>query len=460
MFINRCDELSFLEKRWKGGRAELIILYGRRRVGKTYLIRRFMKGKRGVYVFVSKLGQPLLDEFSNSIMEQLGLNFRPSIRTFRDLFLLLEKLTSDERLLVAIDEFQRMAEAEPSFLMELQRCWDEFLSESRIMLVLMGSAVGVIERLGLSQASPIFGRRTGQIKLKPFDFSCSKEFFRRYEPEDKVRAYSVFGGVPAYLSMVDDSKGLMENISSLILDNKGPLYEEPYFLLSQETREPTRYMSILEAMSQGATKLGEIASKAGMSSSDLPRYLKVLEADLDLVERRYPLTERRRGRTRYHLKDNFIGFWFKLVRPHLTLLEMGEKERVLEVVRIQIDEHASLAFEDVAMEHFSREVVKLGASRVGRWWSRDVELDGIAIDEVRGRAYFMEAKWTNKPLKRSVLNDLIRKASEFRWRIGSREEFYFIYSRSGFEFEEDNGIRLVDLNELMKELGCPPPPKS
>lgn len=458
MFINRYEELSFLEKKWKGGKPELIILYGRRRVGKTFLIRRFMREKRALYLFVSKAGQPLLEGFSDSITEQLGLEFKPSIQTFRDLYLLFARLASKKRLIVVIDEFQRLAESDPSSLMELQRCWDELLSKSKVMLVLMGSAVGVIERLGLSQASPIFGRRTGQMKLRQFNFSCSKEFFKRYGPEDKVRAYSVFGGVPAYLSMVDDGKGLMENISSLILDNKGPLYEEPYFLLSQETREPLRYMAILEAMSVGATKLGEIASKAGMSSSDLPKYLKVLEADLDLVERRHPLTEKRRGNTRYYLKDNFIRFWFKFVWPHMTLLEMGEKGKVLEVVKRKLDEHSSLAFEEVAMEHFSKEVATLGATRVGRWWKRDIEIDGVAIDEIRGRAYFMEAKWTKKPLRREVVNNLIRKAKEFGWRSSSREEFYYIYSRSGFDFEESEEIRLVDLNRLVRELDCPPPP--
>ena len=451
IFINRGWELSTLEDRYDSGRAELILIYGRRRVGKTYLIRRFLRGRRGVYLIVSRLNG-VLESFAEAVAEQLGLSYIPSLRSYGDFYRMLGELSSKERLVVVVDEFQRLAEHDSSFLLELQEAWDGYLSSSRLMLILMGSSVGAVERVGLGPSSPIYGRRTAQIRVKPFGFSCAKEFFLDYSDVDMVRAYSSFGGVPGYLSLIDPEASLLENISKLILDRGGPLYEEPYFILAEETREPLRYMGILEAMSGGATTLGEIASKSGMASSSLPRYMRVLMDDLSIVERRHPLLEERRGRARYYLGDHYFRFWFRFVKPHLHLLELGEVDRVLEVVRRDIDRHASITFEDVAMEHFIR--LAEGATRIGRWWRGGVEIDGVAIDESRGRIYFMEAKWSKKPVDRAILNDLIRKADRFPWRRGERDEIYVLYSRSGFTFRAGDNIHLIDLERLVEDLSC------
>jgi AAA+ ATPase superfamily predicted ATPase len=444
MFIDRGRELAFLEKRFQSGRAELVVVYGRRRVGKTFLLRRFLAGKRGVYFVVTRLGD-ILRELSEAMGEQLGVH-PPLLRSYRELFKYVAEQCRESRLVLVIDEFQRLAEHDPAFLMELQAAWDEFLHDTKVFLVLSGSSVGVVERAALSSSSPIFGRRTGQLKVKPFAFSCAKEFTPGWPCEDKVRAYAVFGGTPAYLSLLDSSKSLLENIKNLVLEPGAPLREEPYFLLAAETREPLRYMAILEAMASGATTLGEIASKSGLSSSELPRYMRVLEAMLDIVERSYPLLEEgRRGRARYWIKDNFLRFWFKFVRPNLYLLELGEVERVASRIAEQLDEYVSTAFEDIALEHFSRAVPAL---RVGRWWRGEVEIDGVAIDERSKVAYFMEAKWSRHPLDKRALRELERKAEAFDWKIGERREVYFLYSRSGFAFEAEENVKLIDLEEL------------
>jgi AAA+ ATPase superfamily predicted ATPase len=237
-FINRSKELSFLEERYRSPRAELIVVYGRRRVGKTFLLRRFLSGKRGVYFVVSRLGNTL-QEISEAIGEQLGVH-PPLLRHYTDLFSYIAKESSDERIILVIDEFQRLAEYDPTFLTELQAAWDDFLSYSKVFLVLSGSSVGVVERAALSSSSPVFGRRTGQLKVKPFTFTCVKEFAPMWSCEDKVRTYAAFGGVPAYLSLLDCSKSLLENIKNLILEPGGLLHEEPYFLLAAETREPSK----------------------------------------------------------------------------------------------------------------------------------------------------------------------------------------------------------------------------
>lgn len=457
LFINRLPELSYLEEKYDSGKAELIIVYGRRRLGKTTLIRRFLKGREGAYLIVSRLDAKVLDDFSRMLSDQLGMNYRPLFGEYRDFYKFLSILSARKRFALAIDEFQRIAESDPSFLMQLQEAWDSYLVKTKLMLILVGSAVGVIERVGLSSASPLYGRRTGQIRLKPMPFPCASLFFKGYSAEDKVRGYSVFGGVPAYLSMIDPSKSLMQNISHLILDCRGPLYEEPYHLLSEETREPLRYMAILEAMSWGGTTLGEISGRSGVPSSNLPKYIKILERELDIVERQAPLLEEKiRGKHRYYLKDHYLRFWFKYVKPNIHLLEMDEAERIAVKVRREIDAHASAAFEEIAREHFTRTV---NATRIGRWWRRDVEIDCIAIDEKTGTAYFMEAKWTSKPVDRGELNNLIKKSDEFPWKRNSRREVYILYSRRGFTFQQEKDIRLYTLNQILEELKCKNPKK-
>lgn len=438
VFINRKNELDFLERRYREGRAELIIMYGRRRVGKTYLIKKFLEGKSGMYLIVST--ERVLDDFSRSISDQLGI-YPPMLRSYRDLFRFIAKLSSD-RFIVAVDEFQRLPS---SFLLELQEAWDSYLSNTKVFLLLSGSSIGVIERLAMSSSSPIFGRRTGQVKLSPFNFFDAVEFMKFYPPEDRIRGYAAFGGTPAYLSMLS-SRPLMENIRELIVSPYGPLHEEPYFLLASETREPIKYMSILEAVAQGATTFGEISSRSGVSSNELPRYLKALDRSLDLIRRDYPVLEERKGRARYHLKDNFFKFWFRFIRPNLHLIELGEVERVVERISAELDVYTSEVFEEVALEHFSQAT---GATRAGRWWRGEVEIDGVALDERRGIAYFMEAKWSRKPVGREVLRDLERKAGEFEWRKEGREEVYYIYARS-FSFEPEENVFLITLEDMLK----------
>jgi len=447
-FINRKKELLFLKDRYGSGKAELILIYGRRRIGKTYLIRKFMEGiKRKVYVIVKRPGKNSLRDFSETLEGLMG--FSPRLEEFSDLYRLLKDLSSN-RLLFVIDEFQRLAEQDQSFLMEMQAAWDQYLSKSKIMLILMGSSVGAVERVGISPSSPIYGR-TGVMKLGPFRFSCARKFLQEYSDEDQVRAYSIFGGTPAYLDMLDPSSKLEENVMSLILGRGAPLKEEPIFLLAQETREPLRYMTILEAIASGATTLGEIASKSDMKVTDLPRYLSVLEKELDVVGREYPLLEKpRRGKTRYRMKDEFFRFWFRFVHPNWDFLEMGEEKKVLKIIIRELDVHTSLTFEEIAKEHFLR---SQDVEKVGRWWKGDVEIDLVGLRSNPPTSIFTEVKWTSKPVGREVLNSLISKASLFNWKKGEREEKYVIYSRSGFTFNSDEA-ELIDLRRLMEELDC------
>jgi AAA+ ATPase superfamily predicted ATPase len=447
IFVDREEELRVLREALSSARAELVLLYGRRRIGKTFLVSRLLREVDGIYLCVNHEERDLaLRDLVEQFLSQVSLPVKPSVSSFRELFKLL---AISGRRLIVIDEFQRLLRA--GGITELQHLWDLELSRSGTVLVLSGSAVGVAERIGLSHASPLFGRFTRVIRLEEFSYSVARAFTPSYSEEDKVRTYSVFGGVPGYLSLLKPTKNLLENITSLVLGPGAPLREEPLTALRLELRNPSRYIEVLRAVAMGATQFGEIADKAGLRVTELPKYLRILEEDLRLVERRYPLLEEgSRRRARYYVRDHFTSFWFNAVYPNRPLLELGMYREVAGRVPEVVERLASAVFEKVAMEHFAT-LAKSGEvsfTRMGKWWSGETEIDFIAIDEKSNTAYFAEVKWTNERVHRKVLYRLMEKAAEFPWREKDRKEVYVVYSRSGFTFEPEEGLRLYTLADL------------
>ncbi len=445
LFVDREEELSVLEDAYSSGRPELVIVYGRRRMGKTYLLARFARGRRWVYLVVNYAERrAALEDLARQLSYQVELPYTPRVESFTDLYRVLGGLGVR---LVVIDEFQRLHGT--GGVTELQSSWDGFLGGRGLMLVLSGSSVGMMERIGLSQESPLYGRATRILRVGPMWYRAARMFTPRYGEEDRVRVYAVFGGVPGYLARLDDSLELRENLYRLVFGPGAPLREEPLMLLSMELREPSRYMRILEAIAGGATRLGEIAGKAGVPASELGKYLGVLERELGLVERRYPLGEEgRRGRARYYLADPFTRFWFSQVFPRWNMLERGLHRRALEEAWGEIDLYASHAFEEVALEHFAL-LARLGrvdASRIGRWWRRDVELDLVALSSDGGTLYVGEVKWTRRPVGRSVLYRLASRAESLPWR--PRRTVYVLYSRSGFTFQGGEDVMLFSLSDV------------
>ena len=448
-FVDREEELEALGEAYSSGRAELVVLYGRRRVGKTFLLSFFARERGAVYLVVNYSDRELaLRDLVDQLLAQVELPYPPRVDSFTQLYELLARLG---RRLVVVDEFQRLHGT--GGVQELQSAWDRLLSRSGLMLVLSGSSVGMMERIGLSAESPLYGRATRVLHVKPLGYREARAFMPGYAEEDRVRGYAVFGGTPGYLALLDEGSGLLDNIVSLVLRPGAPLREEPRVLLSMELREPSRYLEVLRAVAGGATRLGEIADKSGVKASEVGKYLRVLERELGLVERRYPLLEEgRRGRARYYLADNFFRFWFSMVFPYRPLLELGLYREVAGKIWAGIDSYASHAFEEVAMQHFALLARRGAASftRIGRWWRGDVEIDFVAVDEETGTAYFAEAKWSGKPVDRRVLYRLAAKAQEFPWRKGSRREVYVLYSRSGFTFEGDGEVWLFTLGDVKK----------
>ena len=455
MFLDREDEINIIDKIYQSEGASLVVLYGRRRIGKTELCYHLIRKYSGLYfLFYSSNLNRLLDNFAETMYHAGTLPVKPSIKNFREFFVLLSEISQSRKILVVIDEFQRGTDLDKDLNIELQALWDQTLSKSQIKLILTGSAVGVIESNLLSHSSPLYGRRTAQLKMKPLSFKSAVPFFKDMDAEDMVRAFSVYGGTPMYLLNYDPKLTLQRNIKTSILNKMSLLFQEPLFILSENTREPMRYLDILENMASGASTLSEIGNKAGINQTEIPKYMYYLTEGLDIVERHYPIFEYgKRGRTRYRIADNFFRFWFKFIRDKVPMIEFGLSDEVSDVIMRGLDEYVSKIFEDICIEHIATMVrtKSISATDIGRWWFRETEIDAVAVDSRSQTVYFSESKWTNKKVGRDTLNELIKKSELFPWYKERRNDKYIIYSRSGFSFSDDEAL-LIDLKKIVNDL--------
>ncbi len=463
MFINRERELQVLEERYRSSQAEFFVLYGRRRVGKTELLRQFCRGKPHVF-FVADLSEETwaLRSFTREVSRALFNNPErlPPFENWEQAFRFLAGYAESQRLVVVLDEFPYLVDIQPALPSILQRLWDELLKHTKIMLVLSGSHIGMMEKHVLGHRAPLYGRRTAQWQLKPFAFWDAQKFFPEWSPEERVRAFAVLGGMPMYLRLFQSADGVLDGIARFILRPEGLLYDEPHFLLRQELREPGRYFAVLEALASGRTRRNEIGQRARISSQSLPFYLSKLQ-EMDLVEYVVPVTVRQPHKFRkglYRLKDHFLRFWFRFVYPY-RFSGTVSPEVVLNQVRQHLDEFTSWAFEDVARAAFWRLAEKdrlpWPLARVGSWWKREVEIDAVALNAEGTEALLGEAKWTRQPVDIRVVGDLQRKAENFTQDTGIRVRSLVLFSRSGFTpgvqaAAQEQGWLLVDLDTLVE----------
>jgi AAA+ ATPase superfamily predicted ATPase len=438
MFINRATELELLEKCYASSGAELFVLYGRRRVGKTELLARFCEGKRSIF-FVADLSSEAslrasLSEAVNTVLfgpDQVNALYS----TWEDLFGVLARAGQKERLVVVLDEFPYLVAAYPPLPSILQRVWDRMLQHTQIMLILCGSYIGMMEEVVLGYQAPLYGRRTAQYLLEPMLFRDARLFFASFSPEDQVRAYAVYGGTPAYLRTIRPDYSLEQNILEGILTRGSFLYDEVRFLLQQELREPRNYFAILQAIADGRTRLNEIKQATGIEG--VTAYLDTLQ-QLHLVERVVPVTEAQPQKSRrgiYYLKDHYLRFWFRYVLPNRSQLERGGGRMILESrILPEIDHFSSPVFEEICQQ-FLWKVGLLGGLpfvpvRVGKWWNAREEIDLIVLGEER--AMLVECKWTGKPVGIDVLLELERKAKSVQPELERRYIHFGLCSRSGF----------------------------
>ncbi len=406
-FIGRERELGVLRELADSGRPELFVLYGRRRVGKTELLQQLCRGRRAVYFLAAQVrDRDNLRAFRTALHEGLSDPLAETVE-FPDWVAALgfaAERTGDERLIVVLDEFPYLCEANKGLPSLVQRFWDQRGKRSNLMLVLCGSQVSFMEREVLAERSPLFGRRTGQRRLEPLPPSEALRFFPAWSTRDAVLAYGILGGMPAYLRRFDDRASLTENLLREVLRPEGYLFDEVQFLLRTELQNPTTYNSILAAVAAGHQRLGDIALAVGVDSPTANKYLHVLR-ELRIVEREIPLTDPdplRSRRGSYRIADRFLAFHFRHVQPHLSLIEAGRGGRVLEeFIQPDYGRLADEARTDFLLEHLQRsaadlvgeEIAEVGrfGGRAIRALARTVEGRGVvAIDSEQAEPILVE----------------------------------------------------------------------
>ncbi len=421
-FIGRQDELGFLNRAYDAPGSALIPLYGRRRVGKSELILQFLKDRPGIY-FLGKQApaamqiQEFLTEAA-TILEEPLLAGLATESWSEALDAVVSRWRSDRKLVLALDEFQWSVAASPELPSVLQEKWDRtWRHAGNVVLILCGSYIGFMEREVLGKKSPLFGRRTGQIHLRPFGYREAAGFHPGYSRIDQARTYFLCGGVPLYLRRFSDSRSIEANLAAEMLDEYAPLYREADFLLREELREVTLYYAILTALAAGHTTVHAIAKQAGQDPRALSYYLQQLQ-ELGYVERRYPLTgEPPSARSvHYDLSDPLLRFWFRFIFPSTSYIRhMGADRALKDLIRPHLDSWFGQSFERLCREALPWLYLKEGvtaAFEVGQYWSKTTQIDVVGLRD-DGWTDLGESKWGTVRSPKAVEQELEKKVQEF-----------------------------------------------
>lgn len=463
MFIGRKRELSELEGMYQRRGFHLFILYGRRRVGKTTFLKEFCGEKSAIFYSAEQTNDKLnLEKFSALIYAHYGEQNAGEFPSWQQAISYVAERQRQERLLLIFDEFPYLANANHGLMSVLQHLIDHYLQESNIFMILCGSYMGFMEKDVLGAQSPLFGRRTGQLRMGPFDYREAADFLQTYSEEERVLLYSVLGGTAMYLNQVDQTMSAEDNIQRLFLNKMGYLYEEPLFLLRQEVQEPRIYAGIMEAIAGGATRANEIAAKTGEESAKCLKYMATLR-ELGLIYKEAPLGEEETSRkTQYGISDPMFRFWYRYVATNRTLLEM-DAGSVVWNKRIQPDlsHYMGKAFEKIGVEYLLRKntdgQLPFLFTQIGRWWGnnrqerKEEEIDIVAKDG--GNYLFCECKWRNERTGIETLENLKRRAKIFH--ESAEHSHYMLFSKSGFteelEKKQKSGeVMLIGLAELFQ----------
>lgn len=433
-FIDRKREMSTLEKEYNRENS-FVVLYGRRRTGKTTLIKEFIKDKNTFYFFADKQNESLqINRFKNQLAEHFKDEFLKKIEindwdTIFDYF--INKI-GDEKFVLVIDEFQYLCLMNKGFSSAFQRIYDEKIADKNVMVILCGSLISMMYSEVLSYDSPLYGRRTAQIKLQPISFEYYKEFFDNKSKRELIEFYSITGGIPKYILEFDRNRNPLWNIENNIFNKDNFLYSEPKFLLQEEINDLSRYFSILNSIALGNTKLSSICSHLGLNSSSMTSYITKL-IDLDILEKEVPVTENIENGKKglYKIKDNYLKFWFSYVYPYQSYLEIENLSYPLEKIKNEFNLWVSKIYEDLARETIlNNSEIPFPIKKLGRWWNNNEEIDIVGLGD--NEIIFGECKWSSKKVGLSVLLSLKEKSKSVKWNNSSRKEYFILFSKEGF----------------------------
>lgn len=475
MFIGRKYELDFLNEHYNSGKAELIVLYGRRRVGKTELLTEFCKGKKHIFYSCNEYtNEKQLREFGNKFLPTNPplAGIIKQLSDWESAFSFIGEYDQSERMIVVIDEFPYMVNADESIPSVLQNLWDHNLKDKNIMIILSGSSMSFIEKKILAYKKPLYGRTTGICKLEPLPYYDAIKFFPNYSDEDKVITYSVLGGIPHYLKQFDDKKTLEQNIKSCILSKSSVLYDEVDFLLHQELREPAVYITIIEAIALGCNKFSEISEKSTVDTSRLSVYLKNL-TELGIIKKELPALSKtkdtiKKSQGEYIISDSFFRFYYTYVYPHKSDLDTNNVDMVYKYcVKDTLHDFASKAFENISIRYLqlqsSQDKLPTFFSSFARWWGKvtrqdengkprsvSEEIDVVAIDHTGHEYLIGECKFTNEAFDMQQLRKMKDKVP-FQGKC-----HFYLFSLNGFtdavisEADSNQNIYLVSIADMLK----------
>lgn len=446
-FLGREKEILDLEKEYTrdGG---FVVIYGRRRIGKTTLIKQFIKSKNAFYFLATKeVESQSMKRFAGVIARTTGNSVlqKAAFSDWLDLFQAVADYKPNEKKVLVIDEFPYLVKVNDSFPSILQNAWDEILKDSNVMLILCGSLISMMKKHALSYESPLYGRRTAQMRIAPLPFTTVYEN-QKLSFEEAAEQYSITGGVPKYMEFFSDGQPLYEQIKENVFSKNGFLYEEPNFLLTDEVQVPTNYFSIIKVIADGNHKLGTIAGILGLETSALTPYLKTL-SELGFTEKQVPVTEKNAEKTRkglYFISDNFLRFWFRYVYPYKGELELDNMQISLDELDKDFKEKfVAFAYEDICKEIFARlcsdKAIDFTPSKIGSYWLNDksgnTQIDVMAVDTVNKRLFAGECKYHNQPVDADVYFELVKKvdnSAEIKSAFKGYTVIYGVFSKSGF----------------------------
>lgn len=461
MFIGRENELNTLNKLYNSNKFEFAVIYGRRRVGKTALISEFAKGKDAIFfTCVETNAKQNLDNFSRCIMEyNTGLVSSASFSNFQAALEYVFELARKKRIVLVIDEYPYVARASKSLASTLQFLIDKNKDTSKLFLILCGSSMSYMEDHVLAYKAPLYGRRTAQFKIKPFEFSEVCRYFKNFSDEDKALAYGIVGGTPQYLMQFDDKLSIEENIKNTHLNPSSSIFEEPNNLLKQEVREPAIYNAVITAIATGSSKMNEISNKIDEDTSVCATYIKNL-ITLGIVKKESPYGEKSTRKTIYSIEDNMFRFWYRFVPENTSVISRGAIDLAYNRIAPELSSYMGSVFEDICKQYLWKLLLEgkcaVNFTDIGRWWGANPrtkhqeEIDIMGAD--KDAAFFAECKWTKEKVDLGVLETLVERSTLFNYK----KTHFYLFAKTGFtkgcidRANEMGNVTLVTYEDMLK----------
>ena len=470
-FVSRESELALLDDLNQRSGAQFLVLYGRRRIGKTALITQWGGAIDAPYFYwmasqTSAINQ--LRNFSQALFQFLNpdtiVTSTFSYPSWDAAFAEVARLAAQRRVVIVLDEITYVMQANGELPSLIQKAWDHHLKDSQVFLILIGSMAGIMQRAALDYQSPLYGRATALLKLQPLTIGALVEMLPNYNSEERLAVYAITGGIPAYIELFDDTLSVLQNLQQRIVTPANVMLSDAVFLLHEQLDDPRNYIAILEAIAAGFHRLTEIATMSGVERSNIPKYLIVLR-ELGYVERQVPATEPRpenNRQGRYLSTDAYMRFYYRFLAPHRSAIEQGRVKQVVSLLYEDLlDFIGSHTFEELCRVWVGVSAEMAGLQflpeRIGSFWSSQTEVDVVAVSWRTKDILLGTCNWDQKAVGQEVVQTLVDKTEMVlpdheKWQV-----HYVVFARSDFTPEaqalaQKHRVQLVTLEKLETDM--------